>query len=212
MKGFSGRAVRWAAVLAALAPLTAANAQTDSVTLAGEEVAPPAAEAAPAATIAGPIRLEVDISDRLLRVIAADEVVKTYTVAVGASAHPTPRGSFAIRRLIWNPRWVPPNAAWARGKTPKGPGDPGNPMGRVKLFFSEPDYYIHGTENQASLGRAESHGCVRMANSDVVELAQLVMEHGGEPRPQSWFQRILAMVRSSSEVRLSNPVSVIVVS
>jgi lipoprotein-anchoring transpeptidase ErfK/SrfK len=212
MRGFSGKGSGWGLALAVLLPLTAANAQTDSVTLAGEEAPTAAAEAAPASAITGPIRLEVDVSDRVLRVIAADEVVKTYTVAVGASAHPTPRGAFSIRRLIWNPRWVPPNAAWARGKTPKGPDDPGNPMGRVKLFFSEPDYYIHGTDNQASLGRAESHGCVRMANSDVVELAQLVMEHGGQPRPQSWFHRILNVVRSTNEVRLSTPVSVIVVS
>ena len=211
MRGLSGKVVRWGIALAALSPLPAAHGQSEPVSLAGQEIAPPAAETAPA-TIAGPIRLEVDVSERILRVIAADSIVKTYTVAVGAPAHPTPRGSFSIRRVIWNPRWVPPNAAWARGKTPKEPGDPNNPMGRVKLFFSEPDYYIHGTENQASLGRAESHGCVRMANSDVVELAQLVMEHGGQPRPQSWFHRILNVVRSTNEVRLTTPVSVVVVS
>ena len=32
--------------------------------------------------------------------------------------------AFWVRRVIWNPRWVPPNEPWARGKTPKGPGDP----------------------------------------------------------------------------------------
>ena len=218
MKGLSVRGRRRGGrfgcglALAVLLPLSAASAQTDSVKLAGQEIAPAAADSAAAPKITGPVRLEVDISERILRVIAADSIVKTYTVAVGANAHPTPRGSFSIRRVIWNPRWVPPNAAWARGKTPKGPGDPGNPMGRVKLFFSEPDYYIHGTENQASLGRAASHGCVRMANTDVVELAQLVMEHGGQARPQSWFHRILNVVRSTNEVRLTTPVSVVVVS
>ena len=214
MKGFSGATLRRVVTLAALLPLSAGNAQTTSaVGLAGEEIAPPpAASSVPAsAAAARPLRLEVSVSGRTLRVIDGDEVVKTYTVAVGQSAHPTPRGSFAIRRVIWNPRWVPPKAGWARGKTAKEPGDPNNPMGRVKLFFSEPDYYIHGTENQASLGRAESHGCVRMANSDVVELAKLVMERGGQPRPQSWFHRILNVVRSTSEVRLSSPVSVLVV-
>ena len=211
MTGLSGKGIRFGMVLAALAPLTSAHAQTDStVHLAGVPVE--GAEAPAPVIPAGPIRLEVDVSDRILRVIAADSVVKIYTVAVGASAHPTPRGSFSIRRVIWNPRWVPPNVPWARGKTPKEPGDPNNPMGRAKLFFMEPDYYIHGTENQASLGRAESHGCVRMANSDIVELAQMVMEHGGQPRPQSWFHRVLNVVRRTSEVQLSTPVSVVVVS
>jgi lipoprotein-anchoring transpeptidase ErfK/SrfK len=170
------------------------------------------AERTEAAKPVGPLRLEVSVSERTLRVIDGEEVVKSYQVAVGQSAHPTPKGRFSIRRIIWNPRWVPPNAGWARGKTPKEPGDPNNPMGRVKLFFSEPDYYIHGTENQASLGRAESHGCVRMANSDVVELAQLVMERGGQPRPESWFHRILHVVRSTNEVRLTDPITVIVAS
>lgn len=216
MKGFSGARTCRVVLLAALLPLSGANGQTASpVGLAGEEIAP-APAAAPGATttapaVARPLRLEVSVSGRTLRVIDGDEVVKSYTVAVGQSAHPTPRGSFAIRRVIWNPRWVPPKAGWARGKTPKEPGDPNNPMGRVKLFFSEPDYYIHGTENQASLGRAESHGCVRMANSDIVELAKLVMDRGGQPRPQSWFHRVLNVVRSTSEVRLSSPVSVLVV-
>lgn len=190
-----------AVALAAVLPLSGSTAQEAG--LIGEPVGGASEE---------PIRLEVSLSGRELRVLRGEEVVRSYDVAIGASNHPTPRGSFQIRRVIWNPRWVPPNAAWARGKSPKGPGEPGNPMGRVKLFFSEPDYYIHGTENEASLGRAESHGCVRMANGDVVELAQLVMEHGGEPRPAAWYQRILNYVRSTSEVRLSNPVTVVVTS
>jgi murein L,D-transpeptidase YcbB/YkuD len=64
-------------------------------------------------------------------------------------------------------------------------------MGRVKIFFKQPDYYIHGTRAVDSLGEAESHGCVRMRNSEVIELAKLVMEHGGQPRPATWYQRVL---------------------
>ena len=211
MKARFRTTVGWGFMLAALLPFLGANAQSDAeARLAGKPVV--GAEAALPDPAAGPLRLEVSVSERILRVIEGDQIVKTYPVAVGKSAHPTPRGRFSIRRIIWNPRWVPPNSVWARGKTPKEPGDPNNPMGRVKLFFSEPDYYIHGTENEASLGRAESHGCVRMANRDVVELAQRVMEHGGQPRPQSWFHRILNAVRSTSEVRLSETVTVIVVS
>ena len=46
-----------------------------------------------------------------------------------------------------------------------------------------------------------------MANADVVELARMVMEHGGENRSPNWFQRIINFVRSTEEVRLSDPVS-----
>jgi murein L,D-transpeptidase YcbB/YkuD len=81
-------------------------------------------------------------------------------------------------------------------------------MGRVKLFFLEPTYYLHGTNDESSVGRAVSHGCIRMRNEDIVALARLVMEHGGEPREPGWFQRILNRVRSTEEVRLSTPVPI----
>ena len=44
-------------------------------------------------------------------------------------------------------------------------------MGRVKLKFGE-YYYLHGTSDVSSIGRAASHGCVRMRNSDALELAR----------------------------------------
>jgi lipoprotein-anchoring transpeptidase ErfK/SrfK len=159
---------------------------------------------------AEPVRVVVDLSDRQLYVMHGEDVVRTYSVAVGTSLHPTPTGSFTIRHIIWNPRWVPPDAKWARGKRPRAPGSPLNPMGKVKLFFQEPDYYIHGTRDEDSLGQAESHGCVRMRNGEVADLARIVMESGGAPRPPSWWRRILNRVTHTEEVRLSDPVRVTV--
>jgi len=153
-------------------------------------------------------RLEVDISDRKLRVRIGDEVTASYTVAVGTSKHPTPVGQFSIRRIVWNPSWVPPDSEWARDEKPTPPGHPDNPMGRVKIYFKAPTYYIHGTDAVGTLGTAASHGCLRMRNADVIELAKLVMEHGGERRSPGWFQRILNAITDTEEVRLSSPVAV----
>ncbi|HEX8672013.1 MAG TPA: L,D-transpeptidase [Longimicrobium sp.] len=150
----------------------------------------------------------MDLSDRKLYVMEGEEVVDSYSVAVGQPRHPTPRGNFTARRIVWNPRWVPPNERWARNKRPLPAGDPRNPMGRVKIFFSDPDYYIHGTRDVDSLGEAESHGCVRMRNSEVIALAKRVMEHGGARRDPGWFRRVLNRVTSTQEVRLSDPVTV----
>lgn len=150
--------------------------------------------------------ITVDLSDRMLYVTRGDETVHEYQVAVGQRRHPTPTGSFGVRRVVWNPRWVPPDAAWARGKSAREPGDPRNPMGRVKIFFSAPDYYIHGTRETDSLGRAESHGCIRMRNADVIALARMVMENGGAQRSPGWFRRVINRVRSTQDVRLSEPV------
>lgn len=149
----------------------------------------------------------VDLSDRQLYVLNQGTVVHTYPVAVGMKSHPTPRGRFAIEHVVWNPYWHPPDAAWADGKSVQEPG-PDNPMGRVKMFFQEPDYFIHGTPEEDSVGRPDSHGCVRMYQDDAISLARQVMAHGGEVRPASWFDRVLDHFRDTREVYLSDPVPV----
>jgi lipoprotein-anchoring transpeptidase ErfK/SrfK len=149
---------------------------------------------------AADLRVEVDLSARALHVIEDDATIKTFEVAVGTRKNPTPTGTFSIRKIVWNPTWVPPDEPWARGKEPKGPGDPDNPMKRVKVFFQEPDYYIHGTDDIDSLGHAASHGCVRMDPEEVTELARLLMEHGGNPKPEPWYRRIFR--RRSTHVEI----------
>ncbi len=184
--------VRWAAAAALVSAVS-----VPALATAGDDTRP-----------ASDFAITIDLSDRKLYVMEGEEVVESYSVAVGKPQHPTPRGNFATRRIVWNPRWVPPNERWARDKAPRAPGDPRNPMGRVKIFFSDPDYYIHGTRDVDSLGEAESHGCVRMRNSEVIALAKLVMQHGGARRDPTWFRRVLNRVTSTQEVRLSESVPV----
>lgn len=155
------------------------------------------------------MRLEVDISKRTLTVLEHGSVTRTFDVTVGTARHPTPRGSYTIDWIVWNPSWNPPNSEWARGEKPIGPG-PNNPMGRVKMFFRQPAYYVHGTNRDDQIGQAASHGCVRMRNEDVIELAQMVMEHGGEVKPPSWFQRVINRFRDTREVTLGAPVPVVI--
>jgi lipoprotein-anchoring transpeptidase ErfK/SrfK len=182
---------------------------TAFVAFAALGAAAPVADAGTAMTAADEdFHLVVDLSARTLSVVEDGDVTESYSVAVGKPQHPTPRGEFRIRRIVWNPRWVPPDAAWAREKRAREPGDPRNPMGRVKIFFRQPDYYIHGTRETDSLGQAESHGCIRMRNSDVIALARRVMNNGGASRPAGWFQRVINRVRSTQDVRLSEPVLV----
>jgi len=155
-----------------------------------------------------PLTLSADLGARILIVKHGDSTLKTYAVAIGQDRYPTPVGTFTIEKIVWNPSWhPPPDADWAKGKKAKGPGDPGNPMKVVKIFFQEPDYYIHGTDDVESLGSAASHGCLRMDPSEVADLAKLIMEHGGQPRGENWFWRILHSRRDEQVVYLDNPVS-----
>ena len=156
----------------------------------------------------GSMRLDVDLTKRELSVIEDGNVTHTYSVAIGRPSYPTPKGTFTIHRIVWNPSWVPPDSPWAKKRKPTPPGDPRNPMGQVKIFFSEPDYYIHGTHETDSLGEAESHGCLRMRNAEVIELAQMVMAAGGKPVSPSWVHRLLHVFGSTKEVRLTDGVPV----
>ena len=168
----------------------------------------------PEAAIAAPVQrienmsLLVDLSDRTLFVMSGDEVVRRFPVSVGAEGYGTPAGTYRIGHMIWNPGWIPPNSAWAREHHAEPPASPGNPMGRDKMFFREPDLYIHGTALPSSLGRARSHGCVRMRNTDAVELARMVMVNAGEPKTPEWFQQTIEKAGTSREVQLPRPMRV----
>ncbi|HEX2189609.1 MAG TPA: L,D-transpeptidase [Longimicrobiaceae bacterium] len=162
--------------------------------------------AGPAAAQDEPLRLSVDLSERTLYVWGGEVEPREYAVAVGTEEHPTPEGSFTISRIIWNPAWVPPpNAEWAEDEERQAPGDPDNPMKAVKIFFDQPDYYIHGTDAYESLGTAASHGCVRMAPDDAEELARILMEHGGESRSSGWYRQA-SRDDETRTVRLDDPV------
>jgi murein L,D-transpeptidase YcbB/YkuD len=152
----------------------------------------------------GSLTLEANVSARSLTVRRGGEVVKRYDIAVGKDNHPTPRGNFLIRKIVWNPSWVPPDEKWARGKSAQGPGHPANPMKLVKIFWKEPDYYIHGTSDVESLGSAASHGCLRMDPDDAGELALMVMENAGQARDWDWVKGILHIGQTRT-VRLATP-------
>src|SRR5215210_1414764 len=123
---------------------------------------------------APPLRLEVNLSSRELKVIENGRVSRTYGVAVGKPGHPTPKGSFRTGSIDWNPSWTPPDAPWAKNKKPQPPGAPSNPIQGVKIYFRAPDYYIHGTNAPGSIGEAASHGCIRMTESDATSLARRI--------------------------------------
>lgn len=153
------------------------------------------------------LRLVADLSAKRLKMYEADTLVWQYEISDGTGNYPTPTGNFKIRRMVWNPRWTPPpNSAWAKKYTAKAPGEPGNPMKVVKIFFKEPDYYLHGTAETHKLGNAASHGCIRMDPEHIAEVARYIMQHGGQPRGDNWFMRVLRFRSEEKPIYLKNPI------
>ena len=164
------------------------------------------AEPAESAFADPPVRVVADLSTRRLSILQGTDVIESYPVAIGKGSKPTPTGSYTIRKIVWNPAWVPPDSKWAQGKKPQPPGAKDNPMKLVKIFFREPDYYIHGTSAVETLGEEASHGCLRMDPDDAYAVARFLMEHGGEPRDESWFWRVLHFRSETRTVYLDNPI------
>ena len=123
------------------------------------------------------LHMTLNIPSYQLEVWDGSEKIRSYWVTVGMPEYQTPVGSFAITRIEWNPAWTPPDSKWARNAKPVAPG-PGNPMGRAKLQFDDL-LYVHGTYRPNELGGAYSHGCVRLKNEDVLDLARLVATRTG---------------------------------
>ena len=136
------------------------------------------------------LRFEVDISDRKIRAFNGDRLIGMHDVAVGTKEWPTPTGSWEFHRVDLNPEWVPPkDEKWAKDEKTQAPGSPDNPMGRARLVYRMPNT-VHGTNDLNSLGKASSHGSIRVANEVVLQLAQMLLKAGGAWEGQQWFQRM----------------------
>ena len=151
-----------------------------------------------------PISLLLDVAAFRLEVLLDGQVVREFAVAVGAAAYPTPAGAFTIRHIEFNPSWTPPESPWADGQVRMPPG-PRNPMGRAKIQFA-PLYFLHGTPDTASIGKAASHGCVRLHNRDILALAELLLVHAAPSVDDSTRHALLADAHGTRRVPLDLPV------
>ena len=104
----------------------------------------------------------VSISERKLVLMEDGAVKKVYAVAVGKASTPSPSGRFTIDVRVSNPTYS------HRGKV-IAPGSK-NPVGSRWMGLSVKGYGIHGTNEPGSIGKAASHGCIRMGKADLEEL------------------------------------------
>jgi lipoprotein-anchoring transpeptidase ErfK/SrfK len=118
-----------------------------------------------------PVYLTVNRSTFELKLWENLELSKTYTVAIGAAGFDTPAGEYAIQNKAVDPAWNVPDSNWAgdlAGTVVPG-GVAENPL-KARWMGIFDGAGIHGTDDVGSLGSAASHGCVRMAVPDVIEL------------------------------------------
>ena len=155
----------------------------------GDTIAPgPVSDAAWQATLAmlgvgseqpKAARIVVSKSKGMLKAYdAADKLIAVYTATMGSTHDPLPLGDWGITGVGHNPKFnYNPKLFWdAKAGSQKAtlPAGPNGPVGVVWIDLTKEHYGIHGTPHPETIGRAESHGCVRLTNWDVARLAQMV--------------------------------------
>ena len=100
-----------------------------------------------------PYHIDISLGNRTLNLYRDGMLQKTYPIAIGRMLSGTPVGNYIILNKAPNP---------------------GGPFGTMWMSLSKEHYGIHGTNDPSSIGKAVSHGCVRMQNKDVEELARTI--------------------------------------
>ena len=121
----------------------------------------------------------VDKSERLLKVLDAEEnLVAQFPVTTGSGHDPLPLGTWKVTTYAFLPPFhYQPDLFWdvddgkAEQRLPPGPN---GPVGVAWLDLTKDHYGIHGTPEPQTIGRTESHGCIRMTNWDVLRLSRIL--------------------------------------
>jgi lipoprotein-anchoring transpeptidase ErfK/SrfK len=110
----------------------------------------------------------VSVPDRKLVVMENGAVLREFAVAVGASVSPSPTGEFEVVSRLTDPTYYHAGVVIPAGE--------GNPLGPRWIGMNVKGYGIHGTNLPRSIGKAASHGCIRLRNRDIVELFSMIRE------------------------------------
>ena len=124
-------------------------------------------------------KVVVDKSDQVLRVLDADDhLVAQFSATMGSEHDPLPIGRWKIQGFTYNPPFhYNPKLFWDAKKGDKAatlPPGPNGPVGVIWIDLSKPHYGIHGTPEPSTIGRAESHGCIRLSNWDAARLSLMI--------------------------------------
>lgn len=141
----------------------------------------------------GNVKITVNVPSFQLTLWQNDKEVKTYLVGVGMKDFPITIGQREAYHVIWNPDWIPPNSGWVNESKKVKAGevikasDPRNPLGKLKIPLGD-GYLIHQAKGVGDLGSLVSHGCIRMLQKDLYDLAEKIVAARALPVTQKEIQ------------------------
>jgi lipoprotein-anchoring transpeptidase ErfK/SrfK len=119
--------------------------------------------------------IRIDTKTNMLGVFESDKLIAAYPVTVGSTQTASPIGEWKVRGIAKLPRFRYDKEMLQHGQRSGNfymlPPGPRNPVGVMWIALNKKGIGIHGTNDAGSIGRPTSHGCIRLANWDVVRLA-----------------------------------------
>ena len=121
------------------------------------------------------VAIKLDTKTNMLEVHEGDKLIAAYPVTVGSTHTASPVGEWKVRGITKMPKFRYDKEMLKHGQRSGNfyvlPPGPRNPVGVMWIALNKKGIGIHGTNDPGSIGHAASHGCVRLANWDVVRLA-----------------------------------------
>jgi len=124
------------------------------------------------------VAVKIDTKTNMLRVFEGEKLIAAYPVTIGSAHTASPIGEWKVTRITKMPFFRYDREMLQHGERSGNfyvlrPG-PRNPVGVIWIALNKKGIGIHGTDDPGSIGRAVSHGCIRLANWDVVRLAKKI--------------------------------------
>ena len=111
----------------------------------------------------------------MLTVYESGKLIAAYPVTIGSAQTESPMGEWKVRGVVKLPTFRYDKAMLQHGERSSNfhllPPGPRNPVGVIWIALNKKGIGIHGTSDPYSIGRSASHGCIRLANWDIVRLA-----------------------------------------
>ena len=122
-----------------------------------------------------PIVIKIDTKTNMLGVFQGEKLIAAYPVTIGSEHLASPIGEWKVSRITKMPTFRYDKEMLQHGMRSGNfhllPPGPRNPVGVMWIALNKKGIGMHGTNEPGSIGRAASHGCIRLANWDVVRLA-----------------------------------------
>jgi lipoprotein-anchoring transpeptidase ErfK/SrfK len=146
--------------------------------LSGDENNPIASTNDKSTGALAPTSVKIDTKINMLGVFEADKLVAAYPVTIGSAQTASPIGDWKVTRIAKLPRFRYDKEMLKHGERSGNfhmlPPGPNSPVGVIWIALNKKGIGLHGTNEPETIGRAASHGCVRLTNWDAVRLAQKI--------------------------------------